>query len=64
MSLTCLCMVRHEPEDIKFLQEYPACLEMFQREGCYTFCKKLQGYHNEVARAFAEAMDRGIEEAQ
>ena len=46
-------MVRHEPMDMRFLEENPTFTQAFSNVGCLRFCQKLQGYHGKISKEFS-----------
>ena len=49
--------LRHELGDISYLEAHPEVCKLFQEVGSYKFCEKIQGFHQEVAEAFALSFD-------
>lgn len=45
--------LRTEPERIEDLTKYKSVEEAFKKAGCWKFCEKLQGGHNQVTKEFA-----------
>jgi hypothetical protein len=50
-------VLRRELDDIGYLDSHPEVCQFFKDAGCYQFCKKLQGFHQQVAEAFALTFD-------
>lgn len=44
--------VRHEPMDLKLLNEDPSFVEAFSNVRCLQFCQKLQGFHAQISKDF------------
>ena len=38
---------------MKYLESHPYVCQLFKDAGCYRFCDKIQGSHQQVAEAFA-----------
>jgi hypothetical protein len=49
--------LRKELDDICYLESHPEVCQLFKDVGCYKFCEKLQGSHQQVAEAFALTFD-------
>ena len=49
--------LRQELGDISYLESHPKVCQSFKDEGCYRFCEKIQGSHQQVAEAFALSFD-------
>ena len=49
--------LRQELGDIIYLEAHPEVYKLFQDAGCYKFCEKIQGSHQQVAEAFALSFD-------
>ena len=49
--------LRKELGDIGYLESHPEVCQLFKDVGCYTFCEKIQGSHQQVAEAFALTFD-------
>ena len=45
--------LRMEPESIEALTKDKSVEEAFKKEGCWRFCEKLQGGHNQVTKEFS-----------
>ena len=45
--------LRKELGDIAYLKSHPEVCQLFKDLGCYRFCEKIQGSHQQVAKAFA-----------
>ena len=43
--------------DISYLESHPEVYQFFKDAGCYRFCEKIQGSHQQVAEAFALSFD-------
>ena len=43
--------------DINYLEAHLEVCKLFQDVGCYRFCEKIQGSHQQVAEAFALSFD-------
>ena len=55
--------------DIGYLESHPEVCQFFKDAGCYRFCEKIKGSHQQVAESFALSFDGskaliGIEEFQ
>ena len=49
--------LRQEMGDIGYLEAHPEVCQLFKDVGCYRFCEKVQGSHEQVAEAFALTFD-------
>ena len=49
--------LRQELGDISYLESHPEVCQFFKDAGCYRFCEKIQGSHQQVAEAFALSFD-------
>ena len=49
--------LRQELGDISYSEAHPEVCKIFQDAGCYRFCEKIQGSHQQVAEAFALSFD-------
>ena len=49
--------LRKELGDISYLEAHPEVCKLFQEVGCYKFCEKIQGSHQQVAEAFSLSFD-------
>jgi hypothetical protein len=49
--------LRNELNDIGYLEAHPKVCQMFKNVGCFNFCKKLDSFHQQVAKAFALSFD-------
>ena len=49
--------LRQELGDISYLKSHPEVLWFFKDVGCYRFYEKIQGSHQQVAKAFALSFD-------
>ena len=49
--------LRQELGDIIYLESHPEVFQFFKDVGCYRFCEKIQGSHQQVAEAFALSFD-------
>ena len=49
--------LRKEMGDIGYLESHPEVCQLFKDAGCYRFCEKIQGSHQQVAEAFALTFD-------
>ena len=49
--------LRQELGDIGYLESHPKVCQVFKDSGCYRFCEKIQGSHQQVAEAFALFFD-------
>ena len=61
--------LRKELGDIGYLESHPKVCQFFKDLGCYRFCERIQGSHQQVAEAFALSFDGskaviGIDEFQ
>ena len=45
--------LRQELGDIGYLESHPEVCHLFKDEGCYIFCQKVQGSHQQVTEAFS-----------
>ena len=45
--------LRQELWDISYLESHPEVYQFFKDAGCYKFCEKIQGSHQQVAEAFS-----------
>ena len=43
--------------DISYFEAHPEVYKLFQNAGCYRFCEKIQGSHQQVAEAFSLSFD-------
>ena len=43
--------------DIGYLESHPEVCQLFKDAGCYRFCEKIQGSHQQVAEAFVLTFD-------
>ena len=49
--------LRQELGDISYLESHPEVCQFFKDAGCYKFCEKIQGSHQQVAEAFSLYFD-------
>ena len=49
--------LRKELGDIGYLESHPEVCQLFKDSGCYKFFEKIQGFHQQVAEAFALTFD-------
>ena len=49
--------LRRDQGDISYLEAHPKVCKLFQEVGCYNFCEKIQGSHQQVAEAFSLSFD-------
>ena len=49
--------LRKELGDISYLESHPEVFHFFKDVGCYKFCEKIQGSHQQVAEAFSLSFD-------
>ena len=49
--------LRKELGDISYLEAHPEVCQFFKDVGCYRFCEKIQGSHQQVAKAFSLSFD-------
>ena len=49
--------LRTELGDICYLKSHPEVCRLLKDAGCYRFCEKIQGSHQQVAEAFALTFD-------
>ena len=49
--------LRQELGDISYLEAHPEVCQFLKDVGCYNFCEKIQGSHQQVAEAFALSFD-------
>ena len=50
-------IVRTEPVDMRLFDTEPMARDIFQREGCLSFCQNMQRGHLEVEKQFALNFD-------
>ena len=43
--------------DISYLEAHPEVCQLFKDANCYRFCEKIQGSHQQVAKAFSLSFD-------
>ena len=48
---------RQELGDIGYLESHQEVCQLFKDAGCYIFCEKVQGSHQQVAEAFVFTFD-------
>ena len=49
--------LRKELGDIGYLESHQEVCQLFKGVGCYSFCEKIQGSHQQVAKYFALMFD-------
>ena len=49
--------LRKELDDICYLESHPEVCQLFKDIGCYRFCEKIQGSHQQVAKYFSLTFD-------
>ena len=49
--------LRQELGDISYLESHPEVCQFFKDAGYYRFCEKIQGSHQQVAKAFYLSFD-------
>ena len=49
--------LRQELGDISYLNSHREVCQFFKDTGCYRFCEKIQGSHQQVAEAFSLSFD-------
>ena len=49
--------LRKDLGDISYVESHPEVCQLFKDAGCYRFCEKIQGSHQQVAEAFAFTFD-------
>ena len=49
--------LRQELGDISYLESHPEVCQFFKDAGCYRFCEKIHGSHQQVAEAFSLSFD-------
>ena len=49
--------LRKELGNIIYLESHPEVCQFFKYAGCYRFCEKIEGSHQQVAEAFALSFD-------
>ena len=49
--------LRQDLGDISYLEAHPEVCQFFKDAGCYRFCEKIQGSHQQVAKAFSLSFD-------
>ena len=49
--------LRKELGDINYLEAHPEVCHFFKDVGCYRFCEKIQGSHQQVAEEFSLSFD-------
>ena len=50
-------ILRRELGDISYVNSHLEVYQFFKDEGCYRFCEKIQGSHQQVAEAFSLSFD-------
>ena len=45
---------RAEPTELKWIDQFPGCAELFQNTGWLDFFKKIDGYNTEVTYKFSQ----------
>ena len=49
--------LRQKLGDISYLESHPKVFQFFKDAGCYRFCEKIQGSHQQVAEVFSLSFD-------
>jgi hypothetical protein len=49
--------LRKELNDVEYLEAHLEVCQIFKNAGCFNFCKKLDSFHQQVAKAFALSFD-------
>ena len=49
--------LRSELEGVKYLSAHPTVAQFFRQTGVFTYCEKLDTFHQQVAEAFAVSFD-------
>ena len=49
--------LKQELGDTSYLEAHPKVCKLFQEVGCYKFCEKIQGFHQQVAKDFSLSFD-------
>ena len=49
--------LRKELGYVSYLEAHPEVCRLFQEVGCYKFCEKIQGFHQQVAENFSLPFD-------
>ena len=49
--------LRQELGDISYLEAHPEVCQFFKNAGCYRFCEKIQGSHQQEAEEFSLSFD-------
>ena len=51
---------RAEATDVRWMEKFPSCVELFQNAGCLYFFKKIDGYNIEVSYQFAKSYNQDM----
>ena len=51
---------RVEPTELKWINQFPGCAELFQNAGWLDFFKKIDGYNTEVSCKFAQCYNQDM----
>ena len=51
---------RAEPTNMKWIDQFPGCAELFQNAGWLEFFKKINGYNTEVSYKFAQCYNQDM----
>ena len=49
--------LRQELGDVSYLETHPEVCRLFYEVGYYKYCEKIQGFHQQVAKAFSMSFD-------
>ena len=49
--------LRQELGDVSYLEAHPEVCRLFQEVGCYKYCEKIQGFHQQVDKYFSLSFD-------
>ena len=49
--------LRSELEGVKYLSAHPTVAQFFRKTGVFTYCEKLETFHQQVAEAFVVSFD-------
>ena len=51
---------RAEPTDLKWIDQFPGCAELFQKAGWLYFFKKIDSYNTEVSYKFSQFYNQNM----
>ena len=51
---------RAEPTELKWIDHFPGCVELFENTGWLDFFKKIDGYNTEVSYKFAQSYNQDM----